>query len=92
MKIIKYLLTLSLLSSAAFAQEGQPAAEKPKPNFEAMFKKLDANGDGKISLEEFTGKRDPAKAKAAFEKKDKNKDGFITMDEFVPAPKKAKAE
>ncbi len=76
----------STLTVGAIAQE-----KKPKPEPEAAFKKLDKDSDSKLSLAEFTGKREGDKAemaKKAFEKKDKDKDGFLTLEEFKATPKK----
>lgn len=69
-----------------------PAAdEKPKPTPEETFKKLDKNADGKLTFEEFKGKRDEAKARPQFDAKDKDKDGSLTLEEFKAMPKKKKA-
>ena len=67
------------------------ADEKPKPSPEEAFKKMDKNGDSKLSLEEFKGKRqgDKAdKAEANFKRKDKDKDGSLTLEEFKAMGKK----
>jgi hypothetical protein len=85
-------------ATTAPAAPGAPAAgdaAKPKRDPAEVFKKLDANGDGKISLDEFLagpmGKKDPEKAKEAFKKKDKDGDGFLTLEEFsAHGEKKAK--
>ncbi len=66
--------------SAAVAEE-----DKPERSPEGIFKRLDTNADGKLTLEEFTARRaneDLDKAKARFAKVDKNRDGFIDLDEF----------
>lgn len=51
-----------------------------------MFKKLDANSDGSVSLEEFKasprGQKDPAKAEEAFKRMDKDSDGKLTLEEI----------
>jgi hypothetical protein len=73
-------------ATAAPAAPAAGDAAKPKHDPAEVFKKLDTNGDGKISLEEFLagpqGKKDPAKATETFKKKDKDGDGFLTLEEF----------
>jgi len=73
-------------ATTAPAATPDATAAKPKPDFEAQFKKLDTNGDGKISKEEFLAskhaQKDPAKAEAQFKKLDKDGDGFLTLEEF----------
>lgn len=67
------------------------AQDKPKPEPEAVFKKLDTNGDGKLDKTEFVGKKtgDAAtKAETAFGKLDKNGDGSLSLEEFKAAGKK----
>lgn len=51
----------------------------------AMFSRLDANGDEKVSLEEFLarpGKGDKARAEEAFAKADADADGSLSQQEF----------
>ena len=78
--------------AAAPAETTKPAADAPKVDVSAAFKKADTNGDGKISKEEFlVGKKDPAKAEERFKKLDKDGDGFLSLEEFSAAhAKKAK--
>jgi hypothetical protein len=67
------------------------AADKKDP--EEVFKKLDKDNDGKLSLTEFIGKRTDEKATAAektFKAKDKDGDGFLTLEEFKAPVKKNK--
>ena len=59
-------------SSLAFGED------KPKPEPEEVFKKLDKDGDGKVSLAEFTTYEE-----RTFERMDKNGDGVITRDEMT---------
>ncbi|OWK43493.1 DUF1549 domain-containing protein [Fimbriiglobus ruber] len=67
------------------------AEDTPKrPGLEAAFKKFDANGDGKLSHEEFnqfvqSAPRIKAQPKAKdflFKRLDADGDGFLTLDEF----------
>ena len=54
---------------------GGPRGERPDPA--EMFKRLDKDGDGKVSKEEA-----PERMKQNFETLDKNSDGFLTPDEI----------
>lgn len=93
--IISALTAIVICCMAATAAEGKKGGDKPKPNPEAAFKKLDSNGDGKLSKEEFMAKqKDPAKGEAAFKAKDKDGDGCLSLDEFKArgAGKKKKSE
>jgi Ca2+-binding EF-hand superfamily protein len=90
---MKRLLACCLL--LGLTVPGFAADEKPKPDPEMMFKKLDKNSDGKLSLEEFKGKREGDKAAAAekaFKAKDKDNDGSLSLEEFKAMPPKKKAE
>jgi Ca2+-binding EF-hand superfamily protein len=82
----------SILSTLAFCTAFATAADEPakgqrkKADPEAMFKRLDADSNGAVSLEEFKasprGKKDPAKAEEIFKKKDANNDGALSLDEL----------
>ena len=77
MKHLPSILTLLALSSS-LALAADP---------EKIVKKLDTDGDGTISLEEFKagpmGKKDPAKAETLFKKRDKNGDGKLSSEELM---------
>ncbi len=80
--VITASLLLSLLSSFALAQEGTQAGKR---KFEQMLKRMDANGDGQVSREEWT------RQARGFERLDRNNDGFITRDEAAEALHRAEA-
>jgi hypothetical protein len=101
-------LAISLgLSSVAFAADPPkpepkpepkpaPAAEEKKPvDPEVAFKRMDKDSDGKLTLEEFKGKKKGemlTKAETQFKKLDKDSDNKVTLEEFKAgrkAPKKA---
>jgi Ca2+-binding EF-hand superfamily protein len=90
------LLTLAALAvsavaiSTACAEDGDKGKDKGKRNPENLFKKLDANGDGKVSKEEFAKMAERAGGKGKggkggdklFGRLDGDNDGFISKDEF----------
>ena len=91
---MKIAITLyALLLAGGITLQAADKADKPKATPEEAFKKMDKNGDGKVSKEEFIGKKDgeaKTKAEAAFTAKDKDKDGSLTLEEFKAGGKKAK--
>jgi EF-hand domain pair len=94
--IVTLLASVTLLGRLAVAEEGgkpgegKPGEGKPghprKPPAE-IFKMIDTDQDGKLSLDEVKnsprGKKDPAKAEEMFKKKDKDGDGFLSPKEFM---------
>jgi hypothetical protein len=56
-----------------------------KPNPAEAFKKLDANHDGTLSIDEFKASpmamKDPVKTEELFKKKDKDGNGKLTLEE-----------
>jgi Ca2+-binding EF-hand superfamily protein len=97
MKISSILVALlASVSLAVAADEAKPKAPKPKADPAAAFAKMDKDGDGKLSKDEFlaTAKDDAAKAKKEqqFTAKDKDKDGFVSKDEFLAKPEKKKGK
>jgi hypothetical protein len=65
---------------------GGPGGDRPRPNPEEAFKKLDANGDGSVTLDEFKAgpraQQNPERAEGAFKRMDKDGDGKLTLEEF----------
>lgn len=94
MKAITTILSVLALASFVNAAEGDAKKEKPKMDPAKAFAKIDANGDGSLSKEEFLAtpqaKKDAAKAEKGFAGKDKDKDGKITKEEFTAPGKKKK--
>jgi EF-hand domain pair len=90
--IITTIAALALCAAfvpTAEAKEKKPKGEGKKADPEEAFKKLDKDGDGSISKEEFTAHgKDKAKAEAAFAKKDTNGDGKLSKEEFMAHGKK----
>lgn len=87
--VVALAASLTLVTAAdAEKKANKGAALTP----EERFKKLDTDGDGFISLDEFKagpqGKKDPAKAEEIFKKKDKNGDGKLSPEEFAAGGKK----
>jgi len=97
MKSITSILAVLSLSATLALADDKPAtptpaatpdaaAAKPKLDPAEQFKKLDTNGDGKISKEEWMAskhaQKDPAKAEAQFKKLEK-----ADADAATPAAK-----
>lgn len=91
MKIITTLCALAFcgalsLHAADKPKKGGPGGDKPHMTPEEIFKKLDTDGDGSLSKEEFMAgpkaKADPAKGEEHFKAMDKDNDGKLTLEEF----------
>ncbi|MDB6117027.1 MAG: putative lipase/esterase [Verrucomicrobiaceae bacterium] len=76
MKLLPSLLVLASLTAATFAQLAPGAAAKPTP--EQIFKRLDGNKDGKITLDEL-----PTERRDNFKRIDTNGDGGISLAEHL---------
>lgn len=84
------LLTLVAVSCGAASTF---AADKPKADPEAAFKKMDKDADGSLTEAELVGKKEgdaAEKSKKLFTRLDTNKDGKVSLDEFKARGKKAK--
>lgn len=91
---IHTLGALAIAASLCFGQDGQApkgpggsdgeGKKHPKP--EAVFKKLDTNGDSSLSLDEFKagprGQKDPTKAEEVFKKIDSDSSGSVSLEEL----------
>jgi Ca2+-binding EF-hand superfamily protein len=87
----KSLLTITFFAFGVLSLFGQENREDQKrqgpPSIKKIFKDLDKNEDGKISLKEAKGP-----LKQDFKKIDTNKDGFISKEELKKAPKPKRPE
>lgn len=89
---------LGILAAAVSLSFGEEAPAKPKaPNPEKAFKKLDADSNGSLSLEEFKAspraKKNEAKAEEMYKKMDTDSKDGVSLAEFTAAqhaPGKAK--
>jgi Ca2+-binding EF-hand superfamily protein len=77
-KILTVVLMSTLFTIATYAQE---QTDKPKPEKEGMFKKLDTDADGKISKAE-ADKAEKGMIKEKFTDIDTNKDEYIDKEEL----------
>src|SRR3954466_4949180 len=88
--------TLTALAMGAVLMIAGPSAAAGGPGKaarEALFDKLDKNGDGYLSLEELMampGKAKPKKLEAMFKQLDKDEDGRVSKDEFTSHEKDKK--
>ncbi len=89
---------LAAAASLSFGEEAPAKPEKPKaPNPEKAFKKLDADSNGSLSLEEFKAspraKKNEAKAEELYKKMDADSKDGVSLAEFtagMAAPGKGK--
>lgn len=76
--------SLLLASLVAALAAGAASAQQPTP--EQIFKAWDKNGDGGITLEEWTA---AGRKEQGFQFSDTDKDGKVTLDELKAAMAKA---
>lgn len=88
MKIcIQTLGIMVIAASLTYGQEADgPKKRHKQPDPEKVFKHLDSNSDGSISLEEFKAgpraQKNPEKAEEIFKKIDTDSSGGISFEEF----------
>ncbi|MFO0949205.1 MAG: hypothetical protein U1D30_25390 [Planctomycetota bacterium] len=95
MQWIRSFLALAMVACLASDALAAKPKDKGMKTPEQLFEKADKNGDKKLSLEEFLGKRaDDADKKAKvterFGKLDKDGDKSLTIEEFKAGIKKKK--
>ncbi|MFC0606027.1 EF-hand domain-containing protein [Winogradskyella pulchriflava] len=94
-KTLKFSLLVVAICSISFVT-AQERKEKKKANPEEVFKKLDADANGSLSLEEFKAKRsrkgDTEAADAHFKALDKDANGALSLEEFKTRTKPSKEE
>ena len=83
----KWRLLVAALGVALFCHQ-TAVALTPLPNDEHLtrkFREADANGDGRLSREEYMKGwwYDREQGQQQFQKRDKNRDGFISLDEYL---------
>lgn len=82
-------LTVGLVGAAALPVSAAEKEKKPRDPAK-IFSRRDADGDGKVTLEEFkAGMKEPALAKAEqrFKKIDADGNGTVSLEEFTEAMK-----
>lgn len=92
MKTSHLIATLTVFPFALTIAADQPAAApaKPKRDPAKLFKAMDKDADGSISLEEYkaatVGQIDPARVGDVFKKKDTDGNGKLSLPEFMFIP------
>jgi len=89
-KLKKGLIICSIAFLGTFtinAQSNQRQRPQTRPSIDEIFKQMDANEDGKLSVKEVKGP-----IKKDFDKIDSNEDGFISKTELKNAPQPERKE
>jgi Ca2+-binding EF-hand superfamily protein len=86
-KVIGVLGMLLVTTTATLAQGDRERKEPKPPSIKKIFKDLDTNKDGKLSLKEVKGR-----LKKDFKKIDTNEDGFLSKKEIKKAPRPKRKE
>jgi Ca2+-binding EF-hand superfamily protein len=95
--VLVFTLAAFVAVTGVFAADAPKKKEgRKRPSPEQIFKKLDGNQDGKLTVDELAKSRringDEAKAKEVLGKMDTNKDGSVCLEEFTKAFEKRHAQ
>ena len=86
-KLIALLVTMAVTVSPAPAENTASTEPRTTSKSGDFFKKMDANGDGTVSLEEFkaglSAQKDSVAVEEYFSKLDSDADGRLTLDEYT---------
>jgi EF hand len=95
MKTHAILATLIVIPFTLATAADEPAA-KPKRDPAVLFKAIDRDADGSISLDEYkvstVGHIDPSRVGDVFKKKDADGDGKLNLTEFMYVPPREPAK
>ena len=96
MKSISLLVPLIVLPFGLAIAADPSAPAKPKRDPAQIFKAVDKDADGGISLDEFKastiGQIDPSRVGDVFKKKDADGDGKLTLAEYMFIPPREPAK
>ena len=94
--MLVFALVGAVAAAGAFADDAPKKKEgKKRPSAEQIFKKLDTDQDGKLTVAELAKSKrikDEAKAKEVLGRMDADKDGSVSLDEFTKYLAKRHAE
>src|SRR4051794_3480178 len=89
--MMRWLMALAFIATVIVVPT-DTWGDDPPPKFDPanLFRRLDADGDGKLSRDEFRTfvanaprfKDQPELARGLFDRLDTNRDGFLSLDEF----------
>ena len=89
--VVATLFAVGSVSAQEGKKKGGKKGERKRPSAEQIFKKLDADGDGFITVAEMLKSpriKDKAAAEKRIERMDTDKDDTVSLEEFEAAMKK----
>lgn len=75
----------SITSVSNDRRNQQDSRAGQRGNRQQAFRRLDKNGDGQLSWDEFKSDREPSEAKVWFDRRDTDKNGYVDEEEYLPA-------